>query len=61
MKNTRVITFGLVLAATLACGRKKQPDTGFAPPTKPEQKRATLRTARMPISLPFALMKGPKV
>ena len=32
MKNTRVITSLLVLAATLGCGRKKQPDTVFIPP-----------------------------
>ena len=32
MKNTRVITTFLVLAATLACERKKQPDTVFIPP-----------------------------
>ena len=41
MKNTRVITTLLVLAATLACGRKKQPDTEVIPPwapTRPERR-----------------------
>ena len=32
MKNTRVVTTLLVLAATFGCGRKKQPDTVFIPP-----------------------------
>ena len=64
MKSTRVITTFLVLAATLACGRKKQPDIEVIPPlapTRPERRPKTLRTARMPISFPFAMMKSPKV
>ena len=32
MKNARVITTFLALAATLACGRNKPPDTVFIPP-----------------------------
>ncbi len=32
MKNTRVVTTILVLAGTLACGGKKQPEAEFIPP-----------------------------
>ena len=32
MRNTCVITSLFVLAATLGCGRKEQPDTVFIPP-----------------------------
>ena len=40
MKNTRVITTLLVLAATLACGRKKQPDIEVIPPLGTYKTRA---------------------
>ena len=40
MKNTRVITTFLVLAATLACGRKKQPDTDVHPSSGTYKTRA---------------------